>query len=232
LEVDSIHTYYGASHILNGVNLRVEPGESLSLMGRNGMGKTTTIRTIFGLTPAVQGTVSVFGRDVSKSSPNQIARAGLALVPEGRGIFPNLSVKENLVMAARPGADGSEHWTLDRVLALFPRLAQRLPHLGTTLSGGEQQMLSIGRALLTNPTLLVLDEATEGLAPLVRQEIWTVLSEIKDAGVATIVVDKDLRALLAVCDRSMILAKGRVVFEGTAQELANNPEVHRRHLGV
>ena len=232
LELQGIHTYYGASHILHGVSMQVRRGESLSLMGRNGMGKTTTIRSIFSLTPPARGSVKVLGEEVAGHSPHRIARTGLALVPEGRGIFPNLSVRENLVMAARPGHDGSRDWDLDRVLALFPRLAERLPHMGNHLSGGEQQMLSIGRALLTNPMLLVLDEATEGLAPLVRKEIWSVVREIKEAGVATIIVDKDIKALLSVCDHSVILAKGSVVFTGTAQELADNPAIHQRHLGV
>ena len=232
LEVDGLHTYYGASHVLHGIDLTVRRGESLSLMGRNGMGKTTTIRSLFGLTPPQRGTVRIFGEDAVGLRPQAIARRGLALVPEGRGIFPNLSVVENLVMAARPGRDGSLPWTLDRVFETFPRLAERSRSMGDRLSGGEQQMLAIGRALMTSPDLLVLDEATEGLAPLVRKEIWSVIRRIKAAGIATIIVDKDVKALLSVCDRSLILAKGRVVFSGTAAELKGNPEIHRKHLGV
>jgi branched-chain amino acid transport system ATP-binding protein len=232
LDVAEIHTYYGASHILHGVSFAIARGEAVSLMGRNGMGKTTTIRSIFGLTPPRQGEVKVRGQAVTALSPHKIARAGLALVPEGRGIFPNLTVEENLVMAARPGREGRVDWTYERVLQTFPRLAERKSNLGDQLSGGEQQMLSIGRALMTNPELLVLDEATEGLAPLVRAEIWRVLHEIKQSGIATLIVDKDIKALLAVCDRCLILAKGLLVYSGDTAELADNPEIHQRYLGV
>lgn len=232
LEVEGLHAYYGASHVLHGIDLAIGRGESLSLMGRNGMGKTTTIRSVFGLTPPRRGRVRIFGEEAAGLPPQAIARRGLALVPEGRGIFPNLSVVENLVMAARPGRDGSAAWTLDRVFELFPNLAERSRSMGDRLSGGEQQMLSVGRALMTNPDLLVLDEATEGLAPLVRREIWSVLRRIKAAGIATIIVDKDVRALLSVCDRCLILAKGRVVYSGTATELKDNPAIHRQHLGI
>ncbi len=232
VEVRGLHTYYGASHILHGIDLSVGRGESLSLMGRNGMGKTTTIRSIFGLVRPRRGEIRIHDRDMTGRPPESIARQGLALVPEGRQIFPNLSVAENLMMAARPGRSGATPWTRERVLAVFPRLAERLGSMGDQLSGGEQQMLSIGRALLTNPQLLILDEATEGLAPLIRREIWAVIRDIKKAGIATIIVDKDVNALLSVCDRCLILAKGRVVFSGAAAELAENPETHRRHLGV
>ncbi len=232
LEVKGLHTYYGASHILHGVDFAVHRGEALSFMGRNGMGKTTTIRSIFGLTPPRRGTVRIFGEDVTGAPPHVIARSGFALVPEGRGIFPNLSVAENLLMAARSGKNGSQAWTLERVLETFPRLAERLRSLGDHLSGGEQQMLSIGRALMTNPELLVLDEATEGLAPMIRREIWSVIRRIKTAGIATIIVDKDVGALLSVCDRCLILAKGRVVYSGRSAELEENPETHRKYLGV
>ena len=232
LQVEGLHSFYGASHILHDVALTVEQGQSLSLMGRNGTGKTTTIRSIFGLTPPRRGRVRIFGEEVTGLPPQAIARRGLALVPEGRGIFPNLSVRENLVMAARPGLGGRCDWDLERVLATFPRLAERADSMGDRLSGGEQQMLSIGRALMTNPALLILDEATEGLAPLVRREIWSVIRDIKAAGIATIIVDKDLKTLLAVCDRSVILAKGRVVFSGSAADLEADPAIHQKHLGV
>ena len=232
LEVDGLHTYYGASHVLHGIDFAIRRGESLSLMGRNGMGKTTTIRSLFGLTPPRCGKVRIFGEDTAGQQPQAIARRGLALVPEGRGIFPNLSVVENLVMAARPGRDGSAPWTLDRVFETFPRLAERSRSLGDRLSGGEQQMLSIGRALMTSPDLLVLDEATEGLAPLVRKEIWSVIRHIKAAGIATIIVDKDVQALLSVCDSCLILAKGRIVYSGAAAELKGNPGIHHKHLGI
>jgi branched-chain amino acid transport system ATP-binding protein len=201
-------------------------------MGRNGMGKTTTIRSIFGLTPATKGQIKVFGSDVSTSSPHVIARMGLGLVPEGRNIFPDLSVKENLIMTARPGHDGSWNWTLERVLQTFPRLAELLSNMGNHLSGGEQQILSIARALMTNPQLLVLDEATEGLAPLIREKIWTVVQQVKETGIATIIVDKNVDALLKVSDKSLILVKGKAVFNGKTSELVANPDIHIQHLSV
>lgn len=232
LEVAGLHTHYGASHILHGIDFTVQPGECLSLMGRNGMGKTTTIRSVFGLTPPTDGTIKVYGRDVSRASPHVIAKMGLGLVPEGRGIFPGLSVKENLIMSARPGRKGTEEWTFERVMTTFPRLSERLNNMGNHLSGGEQQMLSIGRALMTNPDLLVLDEATEGLAPLIRKEIWSVVRQIKKTGIATILVDKDVDSLLSVSDKSLILVKGQVVFSGPSSELVENPDIHIHHLGV
>ena len=232
LEVEGLHTYYGASHVLHGIDFAIARGETVSLMGRNGMGKTTTVRSIFGLTPPRRGTVRVDGQVVTRQEPNRIARAGLALVPEGRGIFPNLSALENLVMAARPGRDGRTDWTLERVFEVFPRLAERRASMGNQLSGGEQQMLAIGRALMTNPELLVLDEATEGLAPLIRRDIWRVLAQIKETGIASLIVDKDLKALLSLCNRCLILAKGELVFSGSAAELADNAEIHVRYLGV
>lgn len=232
LEVKGLHTYYGTSHILHGIDLTVHRGESLSLMGRNGMGKTTTLRSIFGLTPPRRGEIRIFGENAVGVSPQAIARRGLALVPEGRGIFPNLNVTENLVMAARPSRDGRLAWTLEKVLEIFPHLSQMLGKMGDQLSGGEQQMLSIGRALMTNPDLLLLDEATEGLAPLIRKEIWSVIARIKKAGIATIIVDKDVNAHLGVCDQCLILAKGRVVYRGETRELVENPEIHVKYLGV
>jgi branched-chain amino acid transport system ATP-binding protein len=232
LDARELHVYYGASHVLHGVSLAVAPGEAVSLIGRNGMGKTTLLRAIVGLAPPRKGAVLVGGADMTGGPVHRVARAGVALVPEGRGIFPTLSVREHLVMAARPGRGGAAGWTLERVLALFPRLAERAGNRGHQLSGGEQQMLSIGRALMTNPALLLLDEATEGLAPLVRKEIWAVIRAVKAAGVATLVVDKDIRALATVTDRSVILAKGRVVYEGRTTELATRPQLLDRHLGV
>jgi branched-chain amino acid transport system ATP-binding protein len=232
LEVAGLHTYYDQSHVLHDVEFTLGAGETLALMGRNGMGKTTTLRSIVGLTPPRRGEIRLRGQVITGAAPHRVARAGLALVPEGRGMFPTLTVREHLVMAARPGQDGRQDWTLQRVLELFPRLAERIGHFGTLLSGGEQQMLTIGRALMTNPDLLLLDEATEGLAPLIRREIWSVVRRIKAAGVAAIVVDKDFRTLAEIADKSVILAKGRVVFSGTGRELADDPALLARHLGV
>ena len=232
LAAEGLDVFYGASHVLHGVSLAMAPGEAVGLLGRNGMGKTTLLRAIAGLTPPRRGTIRFAGSDVTRTPTHRIARAGLAMVPEGRGIIPTLTVREHLVMSARRGPGGRADWTLERILALFPRLAERNRNFGLQLSGGEQQMLSIGRALMTNPTLLLLDEATEGLAPLMRKEIWSVISAIKAAGVATLVVDKDIRALAAVTDRSVVLAKGRVVFEGRTADLAARPQLLHRYLGV
>jgi branched-chain amino acid transport system ATP-binding protein len=232
LEASGLHTFYGSSHVLHGVDFRVAPGETVGLLGRNGMGKTTLLRSILGLTRAAAGEVAVKGRKVTSDPPHRIARMGLAFVPEGRGIFPNLSVRENLVMAARAGPDGRRDWTLERVLATFPRLAERLGHGGGQLSGGEQQMLTIGRALMTNPDLLILDEATEGLAPLIAREIWAILRAIRESGIAAVIVDKNHAAVTSVADRAVVLVKGRVVFAGTSAELRGQPELLRRHLGV
>lgn len=232
IEARGLHTYYGASHILHGIDFRIDPGETLSLMGRNGMGKTTLLRSLIGLTPPKQGTVKIYGRDMTGIPAQKVVRQGIAFVPEDRGIFPNLTVRENLVMTARPGPDGRDDWNLERVLETFPRLGQRLSHMGNHLSGGEQQMLTVGRALMTNPNLILLDEATEGLAPLIRKEIWSVVMKIKESGIAAVIVDKDIKALLGVSDRNIILSKGQVVYEGTSAELAANPEVHQQYLGV
>ncbi|WP_027715232.1 ABC transporter ATP-binding protein [Desulfuromonas sp. TF] len=232
IEAREIHTYYGDSHILHGINFNVSAGETVSLMGRNGMGKTTLLRSLLGLTPPRRGTVKVFGRDMTGAPPQKIVRQGIAFVPEDRGIFPKLTVRENLVMAARQGPNGRREWDLDRVLDTFPRLAQRMTNMGNHLSGGEQQMLTVGRALMTNPDLILLDEATEGLAPLIRNEIWSVVRQIKESGIASVIVDKDLKALLGVSDRNIIISKGRIVFEGSSEELASNPEIHKQHLGV
>nr|WP_207061527.1 ABC transporter ATP-binding protein [Motiliproteus sp. SC1-56] len=232
LAASQLHTYYGDSHILQGVSLEVGRGETVSLMGRNGMGKTTTLRSILGLTPPRSGRTWVAGVETTGWRPYRVVQKGIAYVPEDRGIFPNLSVRENLVMAARPGVDGRNAWPLERTLEHFPRLAERIGHMGNQLSGGEQQMLTIARALMTNPELLILDEATEGLAPLFRREIWRVIGEIRDTGIASIIVDKDVGALLGLCDRHYILNKGRVVWEGESEALRRDPDLYRQHLGV
>ncbi|MEO8506032.1 MAG: ABC transporter ATP-binding protein [Betaproteobacteria bacterium] len=232
LEARGLHVYYDASHILHGIDFRIDAGESLGLMGRNGMGKSTLIRGMLGLVKARQGEVRVRGKPMTGAAPHLIARQGIAYVPEGRGVFPNLTVHENLVMAARAGLDGHRYWTLDRVLATFPRLGQRLEFGGWKLSGGEQQMLTIGRALMTNPDLLILDEATEGLAPQVAREIWRIVGEIRGHGIATVIVDKNYAAVTAITDRNIILVKGRVVFEGDSYTLRAQPDALHRHLGV
>ena len=227
-----LHTYYGASHVLHGVDFAVGEGETVGLMGRNGMGKTTLLRTLLGILAPRAGSVEVDGLEMTRVAPHVIARRGIAYVPEGRGIFPNLSVRENLLMAARAGVDGRRAWTEERVLATFPRLAQRLRHGGAQLSGGEQQMLTIGRALMTNPRLLILDEATEGLAPLIAQEIWSIVRAIKDDGIASVIVDKNYRAVTAIADRAVILVKGAVAFEGPSAQVRTQPELRERFLGV
>jgi branched-chain amino acid transport system ATP-binding protein len=219
LEARDLHTFYGASHVLHGVSLSVAPGETVTLMGRNGMGKTTTIRSLLGLTPARSGQVMVRGTPVSGWPAHRIAHLGIALVPEGRGIFPSLTVREHLVMAARPG-----RWTQERALELFPRLRERLHHLGSQLSGGEQQMVAIARALLLNPELVIFDGATEGLAPLARQQIWAALRRLRSEGTAALVVDKEVRRLLEIGDRHLILVKGRVAFSGTTAEFRERAE--------
>ncbi|HUP09317.1 MAG TPA: ABC transporter ATP-binding protein [Caldimonas sp.] len=231
LQVEALHAHYGAAHILHGVTMLIEPGTSVGLLGRNGMGKTTLIRTIMGYVRPSEGTVQWEGRDVTGQSPERMARLGIGYVPEGRGIFPNLSVRENLVMAARAGVDGSLAWTFERVLGTFPRLSARLGHGGQQLSGGEQQMLAIGRALMTNPQLLVLDEATEGLAPLVVAEIWRVIEAIRETGMATLVVDRDYRRVAAHADQLVVLEKGRVVLSGPAPKLRDDARLAAR-LGV
>jgi branched-chain amino acid transport system ATP-binding protein len=227
-----VHPYHGARHLRQGVDFAVRRGEAVGLMGRNGMGKTTLLKTILGLVRAREGRIRVKGEDVTRAPTHRVARLGIAYVPEGRGIFPNLSVYENLVMAARPGGDGRRDWTLDRVLETFPRLAQRLGHGGAQLSGGEQQMLTIGRALLTNPDLLILDEATEGLAPMVAREIWQIVRTVCRSGISTVIVDKNFAAVSAIAGRSVILVKGEVVFDGASAELKAQPELHLRYLGV
>jgi branched-chain amino acid transport system ATP-binding protein len=232
LEGSGLHTYYGVSHILHGVDFSVRRGETIGLMGRNGMGKTTLIKTLLGLVRPREGQVRVRGEDMTQAATHAIARRGIAYVPEGRGIFPNLSVRENLVMAARAGGDGRREWDFDRVIHTFPRLGERLTNGGAQLSGGEQQMLTIGRALMTNPDLLILDEATEGLAPLIAREIWNIIKTIRASGIATIIVDKNYAAVMALANRSVVLVKGRVVFSGESRELGDNEELMHRFLGV
>ena len=232
LEARGLQTYYGSSHILHGVDFSIAKGEALGLMGRNGMGKTTLIRSMLGLVHPREGTITVRGRPVNGAPTYRIVRSGIAYVPEGRGIFPNLSVRENLLMAARAGVDGRCDWTFERVMETFPRLAERITHGGGQLSGGEQQMLTIGRALMTNPDLLILDEATEGLAPLLVREIWRVIRTIRETGIATVIVDKNHSAVTSLTDRSMILVKGTVVFDGPSETVRNDPEMIRKHLGV
>ncbi|MFN6360570.1 MAG: ABC transporter ATP-binding protein [Burkholderiales bacterium] len=231
LNAQGIHAWYGSSHILHGVDVHIARGETMGLLGRNGMGKSTLIRSILGHVSQRDGRVYLFGKEVSKCRPHEIARLGVAYVPEGRGVFPNLSVRENLIMAARPVQGRSRGWDLDRVLQTFPRLAERINNLGAQLSGGEQQMLSIGRALMTQPDLIVLDEATEGLAPLIVAEIWKVISTIREDGIATLIVDRDYRKVLAQSDRAMVLQKGQVVLSGTSTALADNPEL-ASYLGL
>lgn len=232
LAASGLSSGYGAAQVLRHVQFRVEPGEAVGLMGRNGMGKTTLIRTLMGLLPAWAGQVQVDGEDVTAEAPFRRARRGIAVVPEGRGVFGSLSVTENLRLAARPGLDGATRWTEERVIETFPRLGQRLEHRGSQLSGGEQQMLAIGRALMTNPRLLILDEATEGLAPLVRDEIWRVIRTIRTDGIATVVVDKTVAAILSVVDRTTILVKGEVAWSGTPDALRADQETMGRLLGV
>jgi branched-chain amino acid transport system ATP-binding protein len=217
--------------VLHGVDLQIGRGETVGLLGRNGMGKSTLIRTLLGHVAQRSGRIALFGRDASKARPHEAARLGLAYVPEGRGVFPNLTVRENLVMAARRGRDGRNDWTLERVLATFPRLAERMGNLGAQLSGGEQQMLSIGRALMTHPDLVVLDEATEGLAPLIVADIWRVIGEIGRSGIATLIVDRDYQRVLASADRALVLQKGSVVLRGSAADVRSDPAL-QGFLGV
>lgn len=232
IEARGLHTYYGESHILHGIDLTLMPGETLSLMGRNGMGKTTTLKSILGFVPPRHGEVFIKGVSTEKRRPWQVIRQGIGYVPEGRGIFPGISVREHLIMAARPNERGESPWTLERVLDTFPRLGQRINHDGSFLSGGEQQMLSIGRALTTNPELMILDEATEGLAPLIRDEIWKIIREIKNSGIATIIVDKNIDNLLDVAEKHLILVKGEVVYSGGPEGLRADPSILDTHLGV
>jgi branched-chain amino acid transport system ATP-binding protein len=232
IEARGIVAGYGASRVLHGVDLVLKRGEAIGLMGRNGMGKTTLLRSILGLLPLQSGEVRVRGVDMTGAAPYRIARAGIAYVPEGRGIFADLSVEENLVMAARPGISGKRDWSLKRVLSVFPRLAERLRNGGQQLSGGEQQMLTIGRALMTNPDVLILDEATEGLAPLVAREIWAILRQLRDAGLSAIVVDKNFWAVSSLTDHNIVLVKGSIVLQGSTADLARDTHSVQRYLGI
>ena len=225
LDAKGLHAWYGSSHVLHGVDIHLARGETLGLLGRNGMGKSTLIRTLLGHVTQRDGSIQLFGQDMSRAKPHQVARLGVAYVPEGRGVFPNLSVRENLVMAARKARDGRSDWPFERVMQTFPRLQERIGNLGAQLSGGEQQMLSIGRALMTHPELIILDEATEGLAPLIVAEIWRVISDIRKSGIATLIVDRDYRKVLAHSDSALVLQKGQVVLTGTSATLRDGPEL-------
>jgi branched-chain amino acid transport system ATP-binding protein len=232
LTVEAIETCYGRSQVLFGISLAIAAGEMITLMGRNGMGKTTTIRSIMGLTPAIAGSIRFDGAEIRAQPAYRIAQRGIGLVPEGRQIFPNLSARENLVATAANRAEADDPWTLERVYALFPRLAERTASMGNQLSGGEQQMLAIGRALMTNPRLLILDEATEGLAPLIRAEIWQCLTRLKEAGQSILVVDKNVETLTRIADRHYLIERGRVVWTGSSKALVAAPEIQHRYLGV
>jgi branched-chain amino acid transport system ATP-binding protein len=232
LRVENLEGFYGMSQALFGMAFAIDAGEVVTLMGRNGMGKTTTVHAVMGLLAARRGVVEFEGRRVDQLPAFRIARLGLGLVPEGRQIFPNLSVRENLVAAAANRTGRANPWTLERVFEFFPRLAERQRNRGNQLSGGEQQMLAIGRALMTNPKLLILDEATEGLAPLIRQEIWACLGRLKAEGQAILVIDKNVGALIGIADRHYIVEKGRVVWSGPSSALAADPELQHRYLGV
>jgi branched-chain amino acid transport system ATP-binding protein len=240
IQSQGLHTFYGASHILRGIDFSVARGETIGLMGRNGMGKSTLLKTLMGIVPPRSGEVRIKGRVMNNRPTFEVAQLGIAYVPEGRGIFGNLSVKENLVMAARASktrtetgsGKGQRDWTYERVLETFPRLQERLNLGGQQLSGGEQQMLTIGRALMTNPDVLIMDEATEGLAPLIAREIWRICSLIKESGISAIIVDKNWRHVTQISDRNVILVKGEVAYEGSSEELRQNPGVLEQHLGV
>ncbi|MFQ6018183.1 MAG: ABC transporter ATP-binding protein [Kiloniellaceae bacterium] len=233
LSVEGLETCYGESQVLFGMSLEIKAGEVVTLLGRNGMGKTTTVRSIMGLTKPRAGRIRFLGRDITALPPYKVAQAGLGLVPEGRQVFPNLTLRENLVATARKPADGAgPGWSLERVLDLFPVLRARARSYGDQLSGGEQQMLAIGRALMTNPRLLILDEATEGLAPLIRADIWRTLNTLKSAGQAILVIDKNVEALMRIADRHTIIEKGRAVWAGSSAELGAAPSLRERYLGV
>ena len=240
IDARAINSYYGASHILRGIDFSVASGETIGLMGRNGMGKSTLLKSIMGLVKPRSGRVQIMGRDMTGRPPYEIAQLGIAYVPEGRGIFGNLSVVENLRIAARAGqteaararAKAGQDWHYERVLDTFPRLKERLGHGGQQLSGGEQQMLTIGRALMTNPDVLILDEATEGLAPLIAREIWRICALIRESGISSVIVDKNWKHVTRITDRNVILVKGEVVFSGSSQELAAQPQLLEQYLGV
>ena len=232
LEINGLETAYGQSQVLFGMELNVGKGEVVTLLGRNGMGKTTTLHSVMGLVPSRSGNIRFQGQELRELPSYQIAKTGLSLVPEGRQIFPNLTVHENLVATASNRSQSENSWNLDRVFDLFPRLPNRIHHMGNQLSGGEQQMLAIGRALMTNPKLLILDEATEGLAPLIRNEIWNCVSNLKSAGQSILLVDKNIDALTRIADRHYIIEKGKVVWDGTSSELQGDQDLQHRFLGV
>lgn len=232
LEVDDIHTCYGPSQVLFGIGFLIGQGQMATLLGRNGMGKTTTIRSILGLTRCRSGSVRFLGERVERRAPDSIARMGIALVPEGRQIFPNLSERENLVAFAANRNRTASPWTLERIFDLFPRLQERQTNMGNQLSGGEQQMLAIGRALMTNPHLLILDEATEGLAPLIREEIWQCLLALRKTGQTLLVIDKYVERLIDLADQHTIIERGRVAWKGSSDQLRQDPEIWHRYVGV
>jgi branched-chain amino acid transport system ATP-binding protein len=232
LDVRGIETRYGLSQVLFGLSFSIAAGEMVTLMGRNGMGKTTTVRSIMGLTPASAGSIRFNGADIRTLPSYRVAKLGIGLVPEGRQIFPNLSTRENLVATAGNRTDAANPWTLEKVCELFPRLGERIGSMGNQLSGGEQQMLAIGRALMTNPRLLILDEATEGLAPLIRTEIWQCLTRLKASGQSILVIDKNVETLTRIADRHYLIERGRVVWSGTSKELAAAPQVQHQYLGI
>ena len=232
LELAGVETSYGLSRVLFGVSLVIAPGEMVSLLGRNGMGKTTTVRSIMGLTPAASGSIHFGGADIRTLPAYRVAKLGIGLVPEGRQVFPNLTTRENLVATAANRCGAPNPWTLEKVCALFPRLGERSGQMANLLSGGEQQMLAIGRALMTNPRLLILDEATEGLAPLIRDEIWRCLTQLRVSGQSILVIDKDVAALTRIADRHYIIERGRVVWSGSSAALASAPDIQHRYLGI
>ena len=232
LELSKIETRYGLSQVLFGLSLAVAPGEMVTLMGRNGMGKTTAVRSVMGLTPATTGSIRFDGKEIRGLPAYRVAKLGIGLVPEGRQVFANLTARENLIATAANRASAANPWTLARVCALFPRLSERLVSMASQLSGGEQQMLAIGRALMTNPRLLILDEATEGLAPLIRSEIWQCLTRLKAEGQSILLIDKNVEALIRIADRHYLMERGKVVWTGTSRALAAAPEVQHRYLGV
>jgi branched-chain amino acid transport system ATP-binding protein len=232
LELRDVETSYGLSRVLFGLSLTIARGEMVSLLGRNGMGKTTTVRSIMGLTPAAAGSIRFDGEEIRELQAYRIAKRGIGLVPEGRQVFPNLTTRENLIATAANNGRVAEPWTLERVLALFPRLAERAGSMASLLSGGEQQMLAIGRALMTNPRLLILDEATEGLAPRVREEIWRSLARLRAGGQSILVIDKNIKALTHIADRHYIIERGRVVWTGSSRDLADAPDIQHRYLGI
>jgi branched-chain amino acid transport system ATP-binding protein len=232
LEISNVETSYGLSRVLFGISFAIAPGEMVSLMGRNGMGKTTTVRSIMGLTRATAGSIRFDGAEIRELPSYRVAKLGIGLVPEGRQIFPNLTARENLVATAANRTAASDPWTLDKIFALFPRLANRAGAMANLLSGGEQQMLAIGRALMTNPRLLILDEATEGLAPLIREEIWRCLQQLRTAGQSILVIDKNVDALTRIADRHTIIERGRVVWTGNSKQLASSADIQHRYLGI